>query len=211
MKTLLAAKADQCIQFHDCLIENKEKLLAEANPGTFWASGLSIYLTEHCSPQFWPGQNMLGVLLTELTQTLLMKEEEVNSVIENSESSGDEDEVTDDEENDEDTGDSEEMHNKMEDNNMEVAGQETTESQGIAINQELRESQKSAESLVCEVSHVRVLSEELLLRRTMTTRSATLMTVSAIHIPIDHQLLSTCVISSHFLPQNTVRKLERRI
>ena len=52
------------------------------------------------------------------------------------------------------------MHNKMEDNKMEVAGQETTESQEIAINQELRESQKSAESLVCEVSHVPVLSEE---------------------------------------------------
>ena len=160
MKTLLAAKADQCIQFHDCLIENKEKLLAEAKPGTFWASVLSLYVTKHCPPQFWPGQNMLGVLLTELTQTLLMKEEEVNNVIENSESSGDEDEVTENEENDEDTGDSEEMHNKMEDNKMEVASQETTESQEIAINQELRESQKSAESLVCEVSHVPVLSEE---------------------------------------------------
>ena len=154
MKTLLAAKADQCIQFHDCLIENKEKLLAEANPGTFWASGLSLYVTEHCSPQFWPGQDMLGVLLTELTQTLLMKEEDVSNVIENSESSGDEDEVTENEENDKDTGDSEEMHNKMEDNKMEVASQETTESQETAINQELRESQKSA------VSHVPVLSEE---------------------------------------------------
>ena len=103
---------------------------------------------------------MLGVLLTELTQTLLMKEEEVNNVIENSESSGDEDEVIENEENDEDTGDSEELNNKMEDNKMEVAGQETIESQEIAINQELRESQKSAESLVCEVSHVPVLSEE---------------------------------------------------
>ena len=160
MKTLLAAKADQCIQFHDCLIEHKEKLLAEANPGTFWASGLSSYVTEHCSPQFWPGQNMLGVLLTELTQTLLMKEEEVNNVTENSESSGDEDEVTENEENDEDTGDSEEMRNKMENTKMEVAGQETTDSQEIAINQELRETLKSAESLVCEVSHVPVLSEE---------------------------------------------------
>ena len=68
--------------------------------------------------------------------------------------------MTDNEENDEDTGDSEEIHNKMEDNKMEAAGQETTESQEIAINQEQRESQKSAESLVCEVSHVPFLSEE---------------------------------------------------
>ena len=93
MKTILEAKADQCTQFHDCLIENQERLLVEANPGTFWASGLSLYVTENCSPRFWPGQNMLGVLLTELTQTLVEKEEEVTYDTECSESDEDEDEV----------------------------------------------------------------------------------------------------------------------
>ena len=68
MEALLKAKSEQCLQFHDCLIENKNKVLAEAGPSKFWASGLSPFVTENCSPTFWPGHGMLGALLKDLTQ-----------------------------------------------------------------------------------------------------------------------------------------------
>ena len=76
MKFLLQAKAKQCTQFRNCLIENKGKTLAEATPSKLWASGFSPFVTEHSSPQFWTGQNMLGVLLMELTETLLSKNQD---------------------------------------------------------------------------------------------------------------------------------------
>ena len=69
MKHLLQAKYEQCEQFRTCLIENQGKTLAEATPSRLWGTGFSPFLTEHSSPSFWLGQNMLGVLLTELAQT----------------------------------------------------------------------------------------------------------------------------------------------
>ena len=75
MKKLLEVKAQQCLQFHDCLIESKDKLLVEATPSKFWASGLSKFVTENCSSSYWPSQNMLGVLLMEITQSLLQDQE----------------------------------------------------------------------------------------------------------------------------------------
>ena len=80
MKKLLEVKAQQCLLFHDCLIENKDKLLVEATPSKFWASGLSQFVTEHCSASYWPGQNMLGVLLMEITQSLLQDQEATEAV-----------------------------------------------------------------------------------------------------------------------------------
>ena len=74
MKELLEIKATQCLPFHDCLVEHKDHILAEATPSKFWASGLSPFVTENCSPDFWPGQNMLGVLLMEITETILQEE-----------------------------------------------------------------------------------------------------------------------------------------
>ena len=70
MQTLLDVKAEQCEQFRICLMENQGKLLAEATPSKFWATGLSPYVTEHTSPQYWPGQNMLGAFLMELSRKL---------------------------------------------------------------------------------------------------------------------------------------------
>ena len=66
MKHLLQAKYKQCEQLRTCLIENQGKTLAEATPSRLWGTGFSPFLTEHSSPSFWLGQNMLGVLLTEL-------------------------------------------------------------------------------------------------------------------------------------------------
>ena len=71
MKNLLQTKANQCEQFRACLVENQGTTLAEATPSRLWGTGYSPYITEHSSPSFWLGQNMLGVLLTELTQTIV--------------------------------------------------------------------------------------------------------------------------------------------
>lgn len=76
MQKLLMEKAVQCEPFKNCLLENEDKVLAEATPSKFWASGLSLYVTENTTPNFWPGQNMLGVMLMELAQ-LLKKETEM--------------------------------------------------------------------------------------------------------------------------------------
>ena len=88
MEALLKAKAEQCPQFYDCLMENKEKVLAEAGPSRFWASGISPFITENCAPTYWPGQNMLGALLKELTHALLTKEQQS---VESSDQLGDQD------------------------------------------------------------------------------------------------------------------------
>ena len=80
MKKPLEVKAQQCLQFHDCLIESKDKLLVEATPSKFWASGLSQFVTEHCSSSYWPGQNMLSVLLMEITQSLLQDQEATEAI-----------------------------------------------------------------------------------------------------------------------------------
>ena len=71
MQMLLDVKAEQCEQFKICLMENQGKLLAEATPSKFWATGLSPYITQHTAPQYWPGQNMLGALLMELSRKLI--------------------------------------------------------------------------------------------------------------------------------------------
>ena len=34
--------------------------------------------TKHCSPEFWPGGNLLGALLMDLTKDLVQKEEQSN-------------------------------------------------------------------------------------------------------------------------------------
>ena len=74
MRELLEVKAEQCLPFHDCLIEHKDSVLAEATPSIYWATGVSPFVTQNCSPDFWPGQNMLGVLLMELTEALIQND-----------------------------------------------------------------------------------------------------------------------------------------
>ena len=71
MMDLIKAKSEQCKQFRDALIESKDKILAEATPSKYWATGLSPYITQNCSPSYWPGQNLLGVLLMDLRRDLL--------------------------------------------------------------------------------------------------------------------------------------------
>ena len=52
MKDLITIKAAQCEQFRNCLLENKDKTLAEATPSKLWATGFSPFLTELPSPEY---------------------------------------------------------------------------------------------------------------------------------------------------------------
>ena len=45
MKELHSAKAEQCKEFSNCLMENKDHLLAEATPSKFWGTGMSLFVT----------------------------------------------------------------------------------------------------------------------------------------------------------------------
>jgi ribA/ribD-fused uncharacterized protein len=74
MEQLLDAKAAQCPQFHQTLIEYHDCILADASPSLIWGTGLSPFVTEYTSPEYWPGQNSLGAMLMELTQTVLRQD-----------------------------------------------------------------------------------------------------------------------------------------
>ena len=88
MSYLLEAKAKQCDVFKNCLLENKDKVLAEATKSIIWGTGLSPYVTIHTAPNYWPGKNWLGGMLTELTQKLLQQNAD-NEVVNEGEGDGD--------------------------------------------------------------------------------------------------------------------------
>ena len=70
MKHILEVKFQQCEQFKECLLENHDNVLAEATPSLKWATGMSPWVTEHTAPEYWPGRNLLGALLSDLSQKL---------------------------------------------------------------------------------------------------------------------------------------------
>ena len=67
MKYLIQQKFQQCTQFRAWLLENIGKTLAEATGSRLWGTGMSPFLSENTAPDYWPGKNLLGSMLTELT------------------------------------------------------------------------------------------------------------------------------------------------
>ena len=70
LRELLREKARACEQVYNCLMMYKDKLLAEGTVNKRWGTGLSKWVTSLTKPKFWPGQNLMGVLLMELTNEL---------------------------------------------------------------------------------------------------------------------------------------------
>ena len=70
MRTLLQQKAKTCMQFRNRLLLNKDKILAESTINKRWGTGLPKFITEVTEPTLWPGTNLLGKLLMELTTQL---------------------------------------------------------------------------------------------------------------------------------------------
>ena len=69
MRTMLRMKAEQYMPFKDALMEN-DNLLVAAIPDKFWGSGLTTRQSENIIPEFWPGENKLGMLMMELRKEL---------------------------------------------------------------------------------------------------------------------------------------------
>ena len=72
MKDLIIQKAKTCEEFRNCLLMNQDKVLAESTHSKRWGTGLSKWLTEQTKPNFWPGMNLLGVMMMELTEDELL-------------------------------------------------------------------------------------------------------------------------------------------
>ena len=70
MERLLKEKAKQCEEFKIALLKHGHTTLAEATHSKLWGSGLSEYATTNTDPSFWPGRNMLGILLSKLAQQI---------------------------------------------------------------------------------------------------------------------------------------------
>jgi len=78
MEEILDCKVQQCDRFKQCLLENADKVLAEASRDKYWGTGLSPYVTEHTAPTYWPGKNILGAMLRDLT-TQLVQSSDIHS------------------------------------------------------------------------------------------------------------------------------------
>ena len=74
MEKLLQAKLKQCPAFKQCLIESTGMVIAEATNSKIWATGMTPYVTERTSKEYWPGRNLLGAMLTEMSQELAGKQ-----------------------------------------------------------------------------------------------------------------------------------------
>ena len=70
MVELLAIKADQCAAFRQYLDDNQGQIIAEASMNKIWGTGMSPYVSAHTAPDYWPGKNMLGLMLMELTNVM---------------------------------------------------------------------------------------------------------------------------------------------
>ena len=77
MAEIQETKADQCEPFRRALLESGTKVLAEATNDSFWATGMSPYLTTNTKEEFWSGQNMLGEVQMNLRKTLLRQQSNI--------------------------------------------------------------------------------------------------------------------------------------
>ncbi len=75
MRDLLESKAENCPHFRETLIKSGTKILAEATGNTFWATGLDVRTTSLTKPDYWPGSNMLGMMLMDLRDSLTIQDQ----------------------------------------------------------------------------------------------------------------------------------------
>ena len=72
---ILHTKARTCATFRRTLIDNRDKVLVECTSNQKWASGLPKHITEVTKPLYYPGKNMLGALLMDISITDLNRYE----------------------------------------------------------------------------------------------------------------------------------------
>ena len=71
MKDILSSKCEQVPEFKKALIDSKQTKLVEAVPWDFfWSTGLSKQDTLNTKSKFWFGSNQMGLLLTEIRDSI---------------------------------------------------------------------------------------------------------------------------------------------
>lgn len=97
MKELLMEKSRSCNEFRECLLMNKEKVLADCTFNKMWGTGLNKWITEATKPDYWPGNNTLGALLMDVTESIIMSPSPMDSenVVNEDQDGTSEDELTD--------------------------------------------------------------------------------------------------------------------
>ena len=71
MKDILLSKYEQVPEFKKALIDSKQTKLVEAVPWDFfWSTGLSKQDTLNTKSKFWFGSNQMGLLLTEIRDSI---------------------------------------------------------------------------------------------------------------------------------------------
>jgi ribA/ribD-fused uncharacterized protein len=66
MRSVIEAKMKCVPDFYKAMIDSQEKILCEATGDLFWACGLPPDVAKCTKPQFWPGTNMLGLILMDV-------------------------------------------------------------------------------------------------------------------------------------------------
>lgn len=79
MKHLVHIKAQQVALFKDVLLDSKD-FIAEATTDLFWGCGLKPDIAKITIPRYWPGTNMLGVLLMEVRDKIRANDQNRNDV-----------------------------------------------------------------------------------------------------------------------------------
>ena len=71
MKDVLSSKCEQVPEFRKALIDSKQSKIVEAVLWEFfWSTGLNKNDTLHTKTKCWFGKNQMGVLLTELRNSI---------------------------------------------------------------------------------------------------------------------------------------------
>ncbi len=65
MTKCVQAKLEGCPHVRETLVESSGRLV-EATSDIFWGSGLSVEMTRSTLPDYWPGKNRMGEILSEL-------------------------------------------------------------------------------------------------------------------------------------------------
>ncbi len=82
IENMIIEKLRQCEPFKNIVMENQGKIFAEATMDKRWGTGLAPHISEKTMPNFWPGKNMLGNIITNMANELhsLFEELEANPI-----------------------------------------------------------------------------------------------------------------------------------
>lgn len=70
LEDILYEKGKQCEPFLQVLNDNREKVFAEATNSPRYGTGLNIRATQLTKPEYWPGMNKLGAMITDMASDL---------------------------------------------------------------------------------------------------------------------------------------------